>query len=420
MKLSIRAHEIPPSPIRKLVSFAEDAKAQGVTVHHLNIGQPDIPTPAEFFHAVNAFTGNDFVTNGKNSSACAVTKKNIVLGYGDSAGEPTLRKALSKYYQKFGYDVDFKDITITTGGSEAIMFTMTALCDPDDEILCFEPLYTNYNSFAAAESVRLVPLACHAENGFHLPTRETIEAKITQRTRAILVCTPNNPTGAVLTESEMRVLVDIAKQYNIFLVVDESYREFIYGELPHTSIMSFPEISDRVIMLDSLSKRYSVCGARLGCLVTKNKEVSKVSLHLGQARLCPPSLDQAGALGLLTLGDEYFAQIQSEYKQRRDTVVKGIKNIPGVTSYTPEGAFYLMVGLPIEDAEHFAKWLLTDFRYENETIMVAPGGGFYVTPGAGKNEIRIAYVLEVKVLERAMHCFEKAINKYVSIFGNSK
>ena len=421
MRISNRAGFIPPSPIRKLVPFAESAKAAGVTVHHLNIGQPDIPTPAVFFDAIRGYSGSEVATTAlKPGTALAAAPSSggrptdVVLGYGHSAGLAELREAMVDYYRRLDYDVVNDDITVTTGGSEAIFFALTTLCDPGEEVLSFEPLYTNYNGFAAAASVHIRTVRCFPENGYHLPPRATIEAAITSKTRAILACSPNNPTGAVLTWDEMSMLVDIARARDLFLVVDESYRELIYGEVPHTSVMQFPAIAERVIMLDSLSKRYSVCGARIGCVVTKNRDVGRVCLHLGQARLCPPSLDQAGAVALMALGADYFRDVQREYKKRRDTVVAGLRNVPGVSAYAPEGAFYLMVGLPVTDAEHFATWLLTDFRLNHETIMVAPGEGFYTTPGLGKNEVRLAYVLDSERLERAMRCLTQGLAAYLA------
>jgi aspartate aminotransferase len=393
MKISQRGNQVPPSPIRKLVPFAEMAKDQGVTVHHLNIGQPDVATPPQFFEAVGTFPDK-------------------VVAYGHSLGFATLRKAMAAYYQRLGYTVEVDHVTVTTGGSEAILFAMNAICDPGDEILCFEPFYTNYNGYAVQAAITLKPVRCMPEDGYHLPPRDKIEAQITPRTRAILVCSPNNPTGTVLRRDEMQVLVDLAKQRDLFLISDEAYREFVYGEVPHTSVMDFPEIADRVVLMDSLSKRYSLCGARVGCLVASNPDLRRTFLHLGQARLCSPSIEQHGAIPLLTLGPEYFQSVQAEYKRRRDTVMAGLAQIPGVQCRTPEGAFYVMARIGVKDAGRFAQWLLTSFRYENETVMVAPGDGFYATPGLGMDEIRIAYVLEVDRLQRAMRCLKEALPKY--------
>lgn len=429
MKISERGKLIPASPIRKLVPFAEKAKAAGVVVHHLNIGQPDVPTPPEFFDAIASYSGGDFGASGggakgKNkgkerpASGGARDRAPVVLGYGHSAGLFELREAMAGYYRRFGYDVAADDVTVTTGGSEAILFALTAVCDPGDEVVCFDPLYTNYNGFGAQMSVRMVPVRCRPEDNYHLPPRAEVAAAITPKTRALLACTPNNPTGAVLTRAEMQMLVDLARERDLFLIVDEAYREFIYGEVPHTSVLAFPEIAERAVLIDSLSKRFSLCGGRVGCLVTKNRDLGRVFLQLGQARLCPPALEQAGAVSFFRLGPDYFAEVQREYKRRRDAVVAGLNDIPGAKARTPEGAFYVMARLPVRDAEQFATWLLTDFRYEGETVMVAPGDGFYATPGLGKDEIRIAYVLEVERLERAMSCLKAALASYPERVGS--
>lgn len=393
MKISERGRRVPPSPIRKLVPFAESAKAEGVHVHHLNIGQPDVVTPPEFLKAVASFPER-------------------VVAYGHSAGFLSLRKAMAAYYRRVGYDVSEEHVTVTTGGSEAISFALMAICDPGDEVVCFEPFYTNYNGFAVAAAVELRPLRCDPDAGYHLPSREAIEQVITDRTRAILVCSPNNPTGTVLTREEMQVLVDIAKERDLYLISDEAYREFVYGEVAHTGVLDFPGIADRAVLMDSLSKRYSLCGGRVGCLVTHNEELGRAFLHLGQARLCPPSVEQHGAIPLLSLGDDYFAQVQQEYRRRRDTVMNALGQMPGVRALTPEGAFYVMARIGVKDAGAFAQWMLTSFRREGETVMVAPGDGFYATPSLGLDEIRIAYVLEVDQLERAMRCLHEGLEAY--------
>ena len=393
MNISQRGHKVPPSPIRKLVPFAEMAKDNGVVVHHLNIGQPDVHTPPQFFEALSGFPDR-------------------TVAYGHSAGFASLRKAMAGYYRRVGYDVETEHVTVTTGGSEAILFAMMAICDPGDEIICFEPFYTNYNGYAVQAAVQLKPLRCNIEDGYHLPPRERIEALITPRTRAIIVCSPNNPTGTVLRRDEMQTLVDIARERDLFLISDEAYREFVYGEVPHTGVLEFPEIADRAVLMDSLSKRYSLCGGRVGCLVTHNPDLRRTFLHLGQARLCPPSVEQHGSIPLLSLENDYFQQVQTEYKLRRDTVMRGLQQIPGVVSRTPEGAFYVMARIPVKDSGRFAQWLLTNFRLDNETVMVAPGDGFYATAGLGLDEIRIAYVLEVPKLERAMFYLKEALAQY--------
>jgi len=398
MTVSRRGAAVPPSPIRKLVPFAEQAKANGVVVHHLNIGQPDVATPRAFFDALGTFPEK-------------------VLAYGHSAGFTELRESMAAYYRRVGYGVEAGQVTITTGGSEAIVFALMAICDPGDEVLCFEPFYTNYNGFAVEAAVSLRPVRCDPDHGYHLPPRDRIEELITPRTKAILACTPNNPTGTVLTHGEMAMLASIAKERGLFLVSDEAYREFVYGEVPHTGVLAFPEIDDRTVLMDSLSKRYSVCGARIGCLVTHNVELQRAFLHLGQARLCSPSLEQHGALALMALDDAYFLEVQAEYKRRRDTVIAGLTAIPGIRARTPEGAFYVMAGIGVRDAGHFATWMLTDFRLRGETVMVAPGDGFYATPGLGMDEIRIAYVLEVDRLERAMECLRAGLQQYRALDG---
>lgn len=411
MNLSKRGALIPPSPIRKLAPYADQAKAQGVIVHHLNIGQPDVPTPAVFFDAVAHYTGGDFAVSAKLAHPGV---KQVVVGYGHSAGSLPLREAMASYYRRLGYDVGCEHVTVTTGGSEGIHFAFTALCDPGDEVVVFEPFYTNYSGFAVAAAVKLVPVRCPPESGYHLPSRQAIEAVIGPRTRAILLCSPNNPTGAVLTYAEVEMLAGIARDRDLFLVGDEAYREFIYGEVPHTSVLGMTDLADRVVLIDSLSKRYSVCGARVGCVVTKNEAVGRAFLQLGQARLCPPALEQAGAVALEALGADYFAAVQREYRQRRDVTIAGLRRIPGVSASTPEGAFYTMARLPVRDAERFAIFMLTEFRQGGETVMVAPGEGFYVTPGLGRDEIRIAYVLEVERLERAMECLGAGLAAYVA------
>lgn len=393
MHPSLRGQNVPPSPIRKLVPFAEEAKKRGVIVHHLNIGQPDVPTPEVFFERVAGY-------------------REKVLAYGHSAGLAPLRQGMAAYYRELGFAVADDDVTVTTGGSEAILFAMMAICDPGDEIVCFEPFYTNYNSFAVQAGVTLRPVTCAPEDGYHLPARERIEAVIGPRTKGIIICSPNNPTGTVLRRDEMQTLVDIAIARELYLVSDEAYREFVYGEIPHTSVLAFPELGSRALLLDSLSKRYSVCGARVGCVVSSDPALQRVFLHLGQARLCSPSLEQHGALGLLSIGGAYFQQMQAEYRRRRDAVIRGLEAIPGAKARTPEGAFYVMAQLPVADSGHFCEWLLREFQHEGETVMLAPGDGFYATPGLGRDEVRIAYVLEVDRLERAMRCLGEGLARY--------
>jgi aspartate aminotransferase len=403
MRISARAEKAQASPIRKLVPLADAAKSAGVTVYHLNIGQPDIPSPQPALDAVRNWDGR-------------------VLAYGHSEGQRFYRETLVRYYRGLGLDVNLEDIFITTAGSEAIIFAMAAVADPGDEIIVFEPFYTNYNGFAAMLSVKLVPVTLSVENGFHLPDRKRIESLITGKTRAILYCSPNNPTGTVYTREEVRMLTEIAAEHDLFLMGDEVYREFIYDErVTHTSVLSFPEISDRAIMLDSVSKRFSMCGARIGNIVTKNRDVWASCLKFGQARLCPPQLEQIAADAAYRLPpEEYVKPMIDEYRRRRDVVYEALKGMPGVKTFLPEGAFYTVAKLPVDDADAFAAWLLSDFwKAEGlkETVMIAPASGFYATAGAGKDEARIAYVLECEALKRAMDLLARALEVYPGRVG---
>lgn len=394
-KLSRRATMMPASPIRKLVPFADEAKKKGVKVYHLNIGQPDIATPTEFMNAIRNFDQE-------------------VLAYGHSQGSIRFREKLSEYYSRYNIELSPEEIVVTTGGSEAIIFAMMAVCEPGEEIIVPEPFYTNYNGFAVEAGVNLVPLTTYAETGFHLPGKEEIEPKITSKTRAIIFCSPNNPTGTVFTKRELETLGELAIEHNLFLLSDEVYREFIY-EGTHTSIMNIPGIENRAILLDSISKRFSACGARIGCLASKNKEVVETALRFGQARLCPPSIEQYGAMAALSLQDDYFRSMADEYRRRRDSIYEALMQIPGTVCEKPSGAFYIMAKLPVDDIEVFSQWMLTDFRLDNETTMIAPGPGFYATPGRGKDEARLAYVLNVEDLKKAMKALAAGIEKYNSL-----
>ncbi|MCI0531703.1 MAG: pyridoxal phosphate-dependent aminotransferase [candidate division Zixibacteria bacterium] len=395
LPISDRSLRVPPSPIRKLVPLAEQAKKRGLIVYRLNIGQPDIPTPPEFFKAVAEYP-------------------QTVLEYGRSQGEISLLEALSNYYASKGYAIQPENIQVTTGGSEAISFALLIVAQPGDEILVFEPFYTNYNSFAVTTGVKLVPVPTSAETGFHLPGRVEIESRITSKTRAILICTPNNPTGTVYQQDEMQMLGQICRERDLYLISDEAYRELVYfGE--HFGVLNLNEQSDRVILVDSFSKRFSLCGARLGCLVSKNKDVMQAAFRLGQARLSPPTLDEYGLFHTLKLGNGYFQSICEEYKKRRDLVFSELKKIPDVVCQQPEGAFYVMAKFPIPDIENFASWLLTDFNFENQTLMIAPGPGFYATPGKGRQEARIAYVLGIGKLRRAMQTLKEAVKAYSAV-----
>ena len=390
--LSQRAKIMPASPIRKLVPLADAVKKKGIKVYHLNIGQPDLPTPDSFWKAVKNY-------------------QNKVLAYGHSQGLPFYRENLSKYYQKLGYDVYPDDIVVTTAGSEAIIFCMMAICSPGDEIIVPEPFYTNYNGFAVMSSVNIVPITCKAEDGFHLPSIDEIEKLIGERTKAIIYCSPNNPTGTLFNGDELQGLADLAQKHNLFLLADEVYREFIY-EGSHTSVFELEGIEERAIILDSVSKRYSACGARVGCVVTKNRDLIDTLIRFGQARLCPPTLEQTGANAALEEGPEYFETTMNEYRRRRDAVYEILMQIPGVVCLKPSGAFYIMARLPVDDADNFAAWMLTDFNHNNETTMMAPGSGFYATPGVGFDEVRLAYVLNVNDLKKAMEILKLGIESY--------
>lgn len=398
MRISERAEKAQPSPIRKLVPLADAAKDAGVTVYHLNIGQPDIPSPPAALDAIRRWDGR-------------------VLAYGHSEGQRFYRETLVNYYRGLGLDVNLEDVFVTTAGSEAIIFAMAAVADPGEEIIVFEPFYTNYNGFASMVSVKLIPLTLSVENGFHLPERKSIEAKITGKTRAILYCSPNNPTGTVYTAEEIRMLADMAAKHDLFLMGDEVYRDFIYDEgMTHTSVLSFPEISDRAIMLDSVSKRFSMCGARIGNIVTKNRDVWASCMKFGQARLSPPQLEQVAADAAYGLpAEEYLKPMIDEYRKRRNVVYEALTGMPEVKTFLPEGAFYTVAKLPVDDADAFAAWLLSDFwKTEGikETVMIAPASGFYATEGAGKGEVRIAYVLECDSLRRAMDLLARALEVY--------
>ena len=388
---------MPASTIRKLIPLADEIKKKGVKVYHLNIGQPDIPTPVEFWNAIKNYP-------------------NKVLEYGNSKGDIRLRQSMVEYYKKKNIFVQPENIQITTGGSEALIFAMICISDVGEEIIVFEPFYTNYNSFARMADINLVPIPTKAENGYHLPGKKAIEKKITSKTRGILLATPNNPTGTVFTRQEMETIAELVKKYDLFFLSDEVYREFIY-EGVHASVMHLEGIEDRAILLDSISKRYSACGARIGCLVSKNKEVTDTALKLGQSRLCSPSIEQYGAIGALGLPEEYFLAMAEEYKRRRDTCYAELMKIPGVFCQKPSGAFYIMAKFPVKDIEDFARWMLTDFSLDGATTMMAPGPGFYATKGMGKDEARIAYVLNVEDLKKAMKILAKGVEKYNKIKG---
>jgi aspartate aminotransferase len=395
MRISRRAINIQDSPIRKLSSLAAEVKKQGVSVYHLNIGQPDIHTPEIFRKRICEY-------------------KEEVLSYGPSDGLETLKEAMIRYFSLYGIGLEKKNIIIATGGSEAISFAFNVVADPEDEIIVPEPFYTNYNGIASVCNLTLVPVTTLAETGFHLPADAEIEAKITPRTRAILLCSPNNPTGPVYSREEISRVGDLVRKHELFLIADEVYKEFTYDGKTHFSALQLPGIEEQVIVVDSISKRYSACGARIGAVISRNDSAIKGVFKLAQTRLCPPTLEQVGAVGAYELPISYFREMMAEYQKRRDSLCSILTSRRDIVLQKPEGAFYIMAKLPIDDCDRFARWLLTDFQDNRETVMVAPGAGFYATPGKGKQEVRLAYVLEASKLERAGQLLLKAIDRYNS------
>jgi aspartate aminotransferase len=393
MKFSSKIEKCGLSPMRKFHPYAVAAEAKGRKIYHLNIGQPDIETPQAFFDAVKDF-------------------KQPVLAYAPSPGVPAYIKAVKDYYAKLGIQLDDGDILATTGGSEALQMVLTCILDDGDNILIPEPFYPNYNTFTRVTGGYIKPIPTKPEEGYHYADRAKIEAAIDEHTRAIMVTNPGNPTGVVLTHEEMRMIADIAKEHDLFIIGDEVYREFVYGGEGLASLAEFPDAAENVIIIDSVSKRFSACGARIGVLISRNKELMAQAMKLCQGRLCSATLDQVGAAALYTVGPEYFAAVRDEYKKRRDTVVAKLKAIPGVVCECPKGAFYLMAALPVDNADTFNKWLLEEFEDHGDTVMFAPGESFYATQGKGKNEIRIAYVLKQADLERAMDLLALGIKAY--------
>jgi len=391
--ISEKAQIVPASPIRKLVPYSEAAKKAGKTVYHLNIGQPDIQTPESALKAIHNFDDK-------------------VLEYSHSAGIESYRVKLSASYKAQGIPVETEDILITTGGSEALIFAMLCTCNPGDEVIIPEPFYANYNSFAVTAGVKVVPVTAKIEDGFALPAMEEIEAKITSKTKGIVICNPGNPTGYLYTKEELEDLAAIVKKHDLFLYADEVYREFCYdGAQPH-SVLNLPGLEEHVLMIDSVSKRYSMCGARIGALISKNKDVMAAALKFGQARLSPPSIDQVAAEAALSTPQSYFDEVVREYVARRNIMVDGLNSIPGVFCPKPKGAFYCVARFPVDDAEKFCQWLLESFSFEGQTVMMAPANGFYATKGAGKNEARIAYVLNQESLRNAVECLRVALEQY--------
>jgi aspartate aminotransferase len=392
LTISKRGLQMPASPIRKLVPYAEAAKKKGIKVYHLNIGQPDIETPKQCLDAVR---NADFK----------------VLEYSHSAGNESYRKKLVQYYKKVGIDVTPEQIIITTGGSEAIIFGFMACMDAGDEVIIPEPFYANYNGFAVEAGVIVKPITSAIENGFALPPIEDFEKAITPKTKAIVICNPNNPTGYLYSAAEMEILKQIIIKHNLYLFADEAYREFCY-EGTHTSAMHLKGVDDNIVLMDTISKRYSACGGRIGAFVTKNKDLLGAAMKLAQARLSPPSFAQILGEAAVDLPDDYFDTTKAEYKLRRDTIVTRLNNIPGVFCPNPGGAFYAMAKLPIDDSDTFCQWLLESFSYNGQTVMLAPATGFYGTPGLGKQEVRLAYVLNTTSINAAMDCLEKALEEY--------
>ncbi len=393
--ISEKAIQMPASPIRKLVPYAEAAKKKGIKIYHLNIGQPDLPTPSVFFEGIK--------------------KANIqILEYTHSAGIESYRKKLAEYYKRYNIEVDYSDIIITVGGSEAIEIAMMTCFNPSDEIIIPEPFYANYIGFSRAADVVIRPIKSVIDDGFALPPINEFEKVISPKTKGIMICNPGNPTGYLYTKQELEALKELVIKYNLFLLSDEVYREFCYDGKPYNSVMHLKGAEEHIILLDSISKRYSACGARIGALVSKNKVLMASALKFAQARLSPPTFGQIGAEAALSLGKEYFDEVVKEYTERRNFIVNALNKIPGVRCPMPGGAFYCIAELPIDDADKFCQWLLEKFNYNNQTVMLAPATGFYSTPNEGKNQVRIAYVLKKEDLQNAVECLKIALNEYNS------
>jgi len=391
--ISNKGFNMPESPIRKLVPFAENAKRKGKKVYHLNIGQPDIQTPSMALEAIKNFDNN-------------------VVEYSHSAGFESYRKGLASYYQSLDIDVSYNDLMVTTGGSEALLFALNSCLDAGDEIIIPEPFYANYNGFSISAGITVKPISTSISNGFALPPIEDFVKLITPKTKAILICNPGNPTGYLYSQEELELLRDVVKKYNLFLFADEVYREFCYDGNSHCSVLSLDGLEKHAVVIDSTSKRYSMCGIRVGCIVSKNPEVINTALKFAQARLSPPTFGQVAGEAALSTPKSYFEDVINEYVSRRDLLVDGLNKIDGVICPKPKGAFYAIAQLPVDNAEKFAQWLLEEFDYQNETLMVAPAAGFYSTEGEGSNQVRIAYVLNQDSLKRAIKCLEQALIQY--------
>ena len=384
---------MPESPIRKLVPFAEGAKKKGKTVFHLNIGQPDIESPKLALDAIHNF-------NHK------------VVEYSHSAGFESYRKGLAAYYQKLGIDIDYNDVMVTTGGSEALLFGLNSCLDNGDEIIIPEPFYANYNGFSISAGVKVKPITTSINDGFALPAIEEFEKLITPQTKAILICNPGNPTGYLYSKEELETLRDIVIKHDLFLFADEVYREFCYDGNTHHSVLNIEGLEQHAVVIDSTSKRYSMCGIRVGCMISKNKELMATALKFAQARLSPPTFGQVAGEAALSTPQSYFDEVSTEYVQRRDLLIEGLNKIEGVICPKPKGAFYCIAQLPVDNADKFAQWLLEEFDHEGKTLMVAPAAGFYSTPNTGTNQVRIAYVLNQEALTQAIVCLEKALEAY--------
>ena len=393
MKFSKRVTSMQSSPIRKLVPYAEAAKAEGRKVYHLNIGQPDIVTPPGFLESIKNFAED-------------------VIAYSTSHGSYELIDAMIGYYKGYDIHLERKNLIVTNGGSEALSFALMAICDPGDEVLVPEPFYANYNAFASSVNVKLVPITTKAREGFHFPSKADILKKITPLTRGILFSNPGNPTGVIYTKEEMEMIADIAMEKDLYVISDEVYREFVYDGLKYTSFGNMKRIEDRVILVDSISKRYSACGARIGCIISKNDELMAQTMKLAQGRLCVPTLEQVGAVALYKTPRSYLEEVNKEYQARRDILYSKIKEMPGVICEEPKGAFYVVAKLPVDNAEKFVIWMLKDFHVDNETVMMAPAEGFYATPNLGRDEVRLAYVLKKEDLVKAMDILKEGLEAY--------
>lgn len=392
--ISEKAKQMPASAIRKLVPYADAAKKQGVKVYHLNLGQPDIKSPSCALDAIRSYSQEN-------------------VSYSHSAGLMELRKGLvEKYYKKIGIDITVDELIVTIAGSESVNLALEIACNPGDEVIVLEPFYTNYNTFAFMNGLTLKAIPTDIRNGFQIPPIEEFEKAITDKTKAILVCNPGNPTGTQYSKESMLALGEIARKHDLFLLSDEVYREFCYTDEPHFSAMNIPGLEQNVILIDSVSKRYNLCGARIGCIVSHNKDVMSAAMKFAQARLCPPVIGQIAAIGSLDTPDEYFEAVREEYIKRRDFMIEGLNRIDGVFTPLPMGAFYTIAELPVDDTESFAKWMLEHFRINDETTMVTPAASFYKTPGKGLNHARIAYVLEVDEMKKALHILEEGLKAY--------